>query len=295
MTKGECRELFLRYLDEATANGAATSAEQRADYLDKFDYFLNGALIYLAGHIKRVKEFSILHMPLKNNYAGGRGVQICQPGTRVLEGEGRACYFEVNGNVQVKIYHNGSLVYDQANIGGYNPFRRFLSHSPGRVRIELTSHFAFSVRNVAIYESTYSDLDRDVPDYGRYVSYPLPEDFREIKALVRLDGEGNYREYNRYIRQTNRVIALPYEESGEFIVRYYANPAAVPADAPDSTALDIEAKAAHLAALKVAYDASLADNPGLASWLKGIFDNELANTLTGEVEGPRSVVTVYHI
>ena len=52
MTKGEARKLYLRWLDEATINGQESDYEQRADLEDKFDYFLNGAVFYLAGHFR---------------------------------------------------------------------------------------------------------------------------------------------------------------------------------------------------------------------------------------------------
>ncbi len=52
MTKGEAKELALRWLDEATINGEINSREQTADLTDKFNYFLNDALIFLSGFFR---------------------------------------------------------------------------------------------------------------------------------------------------------------------------------------------------------------------------------------------------
>lgn len=48
MTKLEAKELALRVLDEATINGQPAGVELTADYTDKFDYFLNDALVFIA-------------------------------------------------------------------------------------------------------------------------------------------------------------------------------------------------------------------------------------------------------
>lgn len=48
MTKLEAKELALRILDEATINGQPAGVELTADYTDKFNYFLNDALVFIA-------------------------------------------------------------------------------------------------------------------------------------------------------------------------------------------------------------------------------------------------------
>lgn len=48
MTKQDAKELALRILDEATINGQPAGVELTADYTDKFDYFLNDALVFIA-------------------------------------------------------------------------------------------------------------------------------------------------------------------------------------------------------------------------------------------------------
>jgi len=293
MTKIELRELYLRYLDEATANGVATTTEQRADYKDKFDYFLNGALLYVAGQIKTVKEYNIAHSPLTNTYPNGKAMQSVGSGITTIEGTGKSCYFEVSGTVTIRIYHNNLLVYTEANTGGFNTIKRFLSATSAPVTIQFTSDYAYAIKNIAIYDSVVSALSTDVPAYGKYVSYTMPVDFREVKTIEREDVNGNRQEYTKYIRQTNNVIALPYDETGEFTIRYYSNPTAVTPLTLDATVIDVPDKALSLVALKTAYDATLSENSSLASWLKGIFDNELANTVTNEIDGPRSVVSVY--
>ncbi|MDD2954949.1 MAG: hypothetical protein PHD67_01395 [Oscillospiraceae bacterium] len=52
MTKGEAKKLYLRWLDEATVCGQEAGRELTADLEDRFDYFLEGTLFYLAGHFK---------------------------------------------------------------------------------------------------------------------------------------------------------------------------------------------------------------------------------------------------
>lgn len=52
MTKSDAKEKALRWLDEATINGLEVSMDQKADLLDKFDFFLNDALCFLAGFFR---------------------------------------------------------------------------------------------------------------------------------------------------------------------------------------------------------------------------------------------------
>ena len=58
MTKGEAKNLALRWLDEATINGQPVSSELTADLEDKFDYMLNGVLSYLATFFKVDKTYT---------------------------------------------------------------------------------------------------------------------------------------------------------------------------------------------------------------------------------------------
>lgn len=288
MTKGELRELFLRYLDEATDNGEATSVQQRADLKDKFDYFLGGAMLFVAGQIKTVKEHSIHHAPPQNTCSGRGAVRVCE-GTAVLEGTGKACYFEVFGSAVIRIYHNGLLIFTEINTGGFNAYKRFLNAVSAPVRMEFSGDFTYTIKNVAIYDEAISASSEDVPVFGKTVRYTMPADFRELKCVLREDGA----EYTQFVRRGSHVIALPYQQAGEYTVRYYANPAAVTPLTPDSAVIDLPDKAMPLVALKTAYDASLCENPALSAWLKGIFDNELANSVSGEADGPRSVVGIY--
>ena len=48
MTKDDLFALFLRYIDEATNNGQPADVAQYADYRDKFNYYLDSAVKYLA-------------------------------------------------------------------------------------------------------------------------------------------------------------------------------------------------------------------------------------------------------
>jgi hypothetical protein len=58
MTKGEAKNLALRWLDEATINGQPVSSELTADLEDKFSYMLNGVLSYLATFFKVDKTYT---------------------------------------------------------------------------------------------------------------------------------------------------------------------------------------------------------------------------------------------
>lgn len=59
LTKGRAKELALRWLDEATLNGQAASAELTADYTDKFNYMLYDVLVYIANIFKLRGEYTV--------------------------------------------------------------------------------------------------------------------------------------------------------------------------------------------------------------------------------------------
>ncbi len=193
MTKGEARKLYLRWLDEATVNGQETDYEQRADLEDKFDYFLDGAVFYLAGHF---------HLP-------------------------------------------------------------------------------------AVYEGEPEGMA------GNYERYRLPEDFREMDRIVRVE-EGVYREETAYRVEGERDYLV--ERGGErprFL--YWKNPAPLGTSAPEDAVLEIHPRAAVLVPLKAAVDATAGteDMAGTSSYLEGLFSNMLMNLLVTRDAGRPAIETRY--
>lgn len=79
MTKGEAKKLYLRWLDEATVNGQQNSRGEVADAVDKFDYLINDALIFMAGRfplrrifvpIEPIKKGSCYIYEMPNDFMG---------------------------------------------------------------------------------------------------------------------------------------------------------------------------------------------------------------------------------
>jgi hypothetical protein len=59
MTKGEAKKLALRWLDEATINGQEAGSELTADYIDKFNYFIDDVVSYFANIFKLERSFEV--------------------------------------------------------------------------------------------------------------------------------------------------------------------------------------------------------------------------------------------
>jgi hypothetical protein len=298
-TKGDCLKLFLRYLDEATKKGIELPETKNADYRDKFNYFLNESLKYMAGLIKIPAVFQVTHNPIPSQLGLLSGFDIRQylPGKPIiLTGVGTKSYhFEIDNIGTVTIAVNGVTVDTIENI-----VKRIFTAHKGNitatdtdiVTVTFGGDYPYNIRNTALFAYPFA-TDDDVPDYTRYVEYAMPSDFMSFDTVILRSDPAIYEIYKGMKWENNKKVILEYFKPGSFDIHYYRYPAEVLPTALDTVELDIEDKGVDLLALDIAIRATAADNPSLSSWLRSLFIEKAQNVIGDDVAQETKIETVY--
>lgn len=284
---------MLRWLDEATVNGQEATAEQIADYKDRAAHMLDGVIKFLAGHFKLPAVHTVVREPMKNMTGKGfacSAVYPDKPFTMSAKGAG-AFYLECQGGCIVRIIGGEERIIESRS-EAFAPIKGNLKSGEDTIIVE--SSCPAAVRNAALFAYSFEDDER-VPDYTPWVSYDMPEDFREFECCNQTSDCHSYREFPDVRREGHKTFLLPYEASGQFDFHYWRNPADIPADAPDDTELETEARAAQLIPLKLAADvtAGVDDTLTISYYLDNRFNYMIANILTESKGGRRSIETLY--
>jgi len=299
MTKGDCLKIFLRYLDEATKKGIELPETKNADYRDKFNYFLNESLKYMAGLIKIPAVFQVTHNPVPNQLGLSSGFDIRQylPGKPIiLTGVGTKSYhFEIDNIGTVTIAVNGVTVETIEN----TEKRKFTAHKGNitatdtdTVTITFGGDYPYNIRNTALFAYPFA-TDDDVPNYTRYVEYDMPDDFMSFDTVILRSDPAIYEIYKGMKWENNKKVILEYFKPGSFDIHYYRYPAEVLPTSLDTVELDIEDKGLDLLALDIAIRATAADNPSLSSWLRSLFIEKAQNVIGDEAAQETKIETVY--
>ena len=298
-TKADARNLFLRYLDEATKKGIDVPLTKNADYRDKFDYLLDTAQKYIAGIIKIPEVYTFSQSPIPSIlglFNGFELKQILEPYTDTLTGC-KAIYLEVDNICTVEIKVNAVTVETISN----TVKNKFTAHkvltgasSTDAVTITYSSDYVFNVRNRGYYAYNFPSVD-DIPAYTPYVSYDMPSDFMEFDSVIIKSDPRVYQSYIAHKWENNKKIIINYYDKGSFDIHYYKYPSDIAFDADDTTPLEIEEKAFDLVPLQCAILATASDNPALSSWLRSIYIEKASNITQTEQPIMNSVQTVFAI
>ena len=298
-TKGDCLKLYLRLLDEATKKGIELPETKNADYRDKFNYFLNESLKYMAGLIKIPAVFQVTHNPVPNQLGLLSGFDIRQylPGKPIiLTGVGTKSYhLEMDNIGTVTIAVNGTTVDTIEN----TEKRKFTAHKGNitatdtdTVTVTFGGDYPYNIRNTALFAYPFA-TDDDVPNYTRYVEYSMPDDFMSFDTVILRSDPAIYEIYKGMKWENNKKVILEYFKPGSFDIHYYRYPAEVLPTALDTVELDIEDKGLDLLALDIAIRATAADNPSLSSWLRSLFIEKAQNVIGEDVAQEARIETVY--
>jgi len=300
-TKGDCKALFLRLLDEATKKGVAIPATKNADYTDKFNYFLHDAQVYVAQQIKISSMFTVTQNPIATQMptTGKAGFDIQQylPSTSiVLTAIGTKSYhLEMDNIGTCTIAINGGMVRTITNTvkKQFTAYKGNTgSNSTDIVTITFSGSYPYNIRNLAMFAYAFP-LDVDVPDYTPFVEYDMPSDFMSFDNIINKTDPEVYEAYIAYKWENNKKIILGYYDKGSFDIHYFAYPATISPTDDDSTLMSIEDKAIDLVVLQAAIMATAADNAGLSSWLRSIFSEKIQNVNMDNRISETSIQTVY--
>ena len=128
MTKQDAEKLALRVLDEATINGQPAGVELTADYTDKFNYFLNDALVFIANLFPLSKSISIKEyepVQIRGPYIRVELPEDCMKIRNVMAYDSNGSYQDVEyiEDTNISILINKNIIDNYSNVEiNYNKF-----------------------------------------------------------------------------------------------------------------------------------------------------------------------------
>ena len=126
---------------------------------------------------------------------------------------------------------------------------------------------------------------------GDYYSYDLPQSYKKPCSLI--DCKTGKRLPGDYFYVSGKKIYISDRLSGDFELVYYRYPTRILPKGAETTVIDLPDNAAHLAALKCAADAVVAENSALAAYYTGLFNSQMQNILDNGYDNAANIDTVY--
>lgn len=283
MNKNDAINGALRWLDEATVNGAAASNGFIADYKDRMEHLLDGAVAMVESQFPIIKSVSIVQSSPKCMEGSFFPCKSFYPGEEYTfsNTDAKAYSIEITGRARMTV--DGTTQPIESDT-----FKRLSGRFRGNIKI--VSDTPFMVRNAGFYGYNADPVPEHIPWY----SYELP---KQINGLVKIlfSGDGvTFRDFSDYRRLDEYHIAIPYHYRGQFDIQYKHRHTTL-SGAPGSAEIEVEPKAVPLVPLRLAIDATsgIDETLLLNQYLTGRFA-ELVGAMTDEdVEKHQTIETVY--
>lgn len=291
MTKNEAKQAALRWIDEATSGGRTLEEESTADWLDRMDHLLDGAVSAVCGRFPHHAVYSTVCSPPRNLAPPSAwNLRVWPPDAFQLEGIGFSSYtLEVQGQVTLQLSAAGKVLV-----------KRTVEAPDGFVRVSgvlekpadslrLTGEHPFLVRGVGLYPDRYPQ-DK-VPAWQPYWPVQMPQDFATLEQ-VQYSGDGvRFERYSDYRRVGDKCYAVPRQLEGQLDFYYIRTPVLPSASADGATVLDVTPDAACLVPLRLAADllVGVDETAVLSSYLNARY-NEMAAALYHRPDPGRDVV-----
>lgn len=206
----------------------------------------------------------------------------------------RAYYFEAagKGTLFIEEYKDGhyQLIGEKTlESVDFAPYKGFIKagneFTDGKVRLRFAAHssgdYIYFVRNVAIYGRLYGADIEDIPAYGEYQTYDMPElrpDFLELETPPIIPETGEKMSGGYGVDGGTRLI-LPYEAEGSFKVLYRRKPRElVNEGTPDEdiTVIDLDEELCTLLPLLIASYVWAEDEPEKANYYGNLYRERAA-------------------
>lgn len=273
-------------------------------------YFALDRAIYQAGQLRpRYNSVELHHYPLASVASVCDHVAHAKSGNELIfsapwaksyyfecDGQG-TCYVEVM--VSGKWTESGRILLDGTAVGVYRAYWGFLkregSFTELPVRLRFVGDFYYAVRNVAMYQSVYSDKLSDIPAFTPFVSYDVSElcpDFISLASppLTGADGVKLGRDYNV---EDGRAILLPRTACGDYKVIYRRKPKQVSRDYDadeNEEVIDLDEEICTLLPLLVASYIWLDDEPEVAERYMDLFRERSAEIMRASYDAEPVVI-----
>lgn len=277
----------------ATSNGSTNIPTDNStrEYVSAMPGACNEALQMLATAGKFIiKYIDIAHIPVRNLISNGEKIKTIEKGTISFEAEDcHSIYYEVlgKGTMKMTIGQGESAIiheeeFDSTNSGtthGFKPVKILVSNNDDLlVKIEFTSQYPISLKNVAMYSANY-EQEKDIPPYSEYIRYDLSElasDYYMVDLEnVIYEGDADisrYKATSDFFQEGFKVMVLPRDIPGNYRVLYKAYPPSIELDTPDEYEMPIDPEVAALLPLYMASQLYKDDDSGLATVYRNEFE-----------------------
>ena len=283
MNKNDAINGALRWIDEATVNGAAASNGFIADYKDRMEHLLDGAVAMVESQFPLIESISIVQNMPRCMEGSHFEAKTVYPGDtyEFTNSDAKAYTLEICGVLTATI--DGARQQITAP-----EFQRLSGSFNGSIKLE--SQYPFQVRNAAFYAFPLVEI----PEHIAWVPYELP---KQMNGLVRIlfSGDGvTFLDFSDYRRVDGAHIAIPYHYSGQFDIQYKHRHTLL-ANAAGTAEIEIDEKAEPLVPLRLALDATSGIDETLQvnNYLTGRFSEMVNALLEEDITKHQPIETVY--
>ncbi len=261
----EAKRRVVKLIDDFDSNNNLTTDD---DIKNKLNDFFNSAIIEASQHKKlEKKQVIVQNIPMNEVPQKLYSTDIFTHTNKDVEikAVGQCYTFYVNETATVYIYLNNELIRT-INHKGTQEFERYFGIVPngGEIRIVFSGEYYYSYRNIAIFNVKYTSEDK-IPDWKRYINYPLNKDFYELNSVMINGNRANtedYKELKEYDVKVKQILLNGYS-IGEFEIYYNAYSKQIPEEISDleekNFIFDLEEDIADAMCFSVAYMLTLTD------------------------------------
>ena len=193
------------------------------------------------------------------------------------------------GNGKILVYDKENTILDhdfnsKSKFTGYKFIINNITNNP--ITVEFKSDYAFTLRNVAVYDSVLSDNEEDIPTFGTFVRYDMTsitDDYLAFSSPPVIEDKNYQKLFDGYEIETDTLL-LPYNARGVYRVSYKRKPQGVKSE-PDlpvnnSTKIDLDEELCTLLPLLTASYIWLEDEPERSMYYKNLYNERAAEILS---------------
>ena len=274
----------IRELYEQVAQlGFETSLEDNYSFYNS----ANRALLQINAIRPITCTHAINHTPFKNLISGNTFEHQMKTEDLTFEAQkARSFYFETDGNgiAYIEMFDEENSKWQMINeiswssIGKFQAHRGFIKHDgkfiDSLVRIRFTGDYVYCVKNVAMYQFIYSDVEAHIPAYEPFTEYDMNLLVDDFFGFCEPPVTYNEEAIDDYKIEFRSKIFLPYEKNGIYKIIYKHKPNEIIVNAEpneDEATIDLDEELASLMPLLVAVYIWTDDEPEKSQYYLSLY------------------------
>lgn len=284
ITVQEAFETALKLINEYSIRGSVQSGTKIADFEKQKFSFANNAQMEVSLIVPIEAPMEIVHYKtttLVNEDKGMGVISHVNEDVVLMEANGAlSYYFECNANsgtftieeeTATDVWTELTPVSYDTTAEGYVKYSGHITagDTSNDIRIVLKGNYPYKVTNYTMYGVTFPS-DATVAEFGAYIEYALPSDFKNIAEVSINDvPTNNY-------RLTTDSILLNREIEGHYKITYHKLPKVIDEDSGNTYEFEIKKDAQHLIAYAMAALMAADSKPALANVAFAEYEKKLS-------------------